>query len=55
MIDVTGFVGTVFSGLSALVIDDVEDAGDMICIRAQTRDDAVPCPDCGQGTRRVHG
>jgi transposase len=55
MIDADELVGVLFSGLSALVIDDVEDAGDMICIRARTRDDAVPCPDCGQGTGRVHG
>jgi hypothetical protein len=38
MIDVTELVGTVFSGLSALVIEDVEDAGNMICVRARTRD-----------------
>ena len=30
MIDVTELVRTVFSGLSALVIDDVEDAGEAI-------------------------
>ncbi len=30
MIDVTELVGTVFSGLSALVIEDVEDAGEVI-------------------------
>jgi hypothetical protein len=38
MIDVTELVRTVFSGLSALVIEDVEDAGDVICVRAKTRD-----------------
>jgi len=47
MIDVTELVGTVFSGLSALVIEDVEDAGDVICVRARTRDAAVACPGCG--------
>jgi transposase len=54
MIDVTELVRTVFSGLSALVIEDVEDAGDVICVRARTRDGAVACPGCGAGTARVH-
>jgi transposase len=54
MIDVTELVRTVFSGLSALVIDDVEDAGDVICVRARTRDGVVACPGCGAGTARVH-
>jgi hypothetical protein len=40
MIDVTELVGTVFSGLSALVIEDVEDAG---------RGDLRPCEDPGRG------
>ena len=53
MIDVTELVRTVFS-LSALVIDDVEDAGDVICVRARTRDGAVACPGCGAETARVH-
>jgi transposase len=44
----------VFSGLSALVIDDVEDAGEVICVRARTRDGAVACPGCGAETARVH-
>ena len=55
MIDVTELVGTVFSGLSALVIEDVEDAGEVICVRARTRDGAVACPGCGTETARVHG
>ena len=54
MIDVSGLVGTVFSGLSALVIEDVEDAGDVICVRARTRDAAVACPGCATETARVH-
>jgi transposase len=54
MIDVTELVGTVFSGLSALVIEDVEDAGEVICVRARTRDGAVACPGCGAETARVH-
>ena len=54
MIDVTELVGTVFSGLSALVIEDVEDAGEVICVRARTQDGAVRCPGCGTETARVH-
>ena len=55
MIDAMELVGTVFSGLSALVIEDVEDAGEEICVRARTRDGAMPCPACGEETMRVHG
>jgi hypothetical protein len=55
MIDAAELLRTVFSGLSALVIEDVEDAGDMIAFRATTRDEPVPCPDCGTQTARVHG
>ncbi len=55
MIDVTELVGIVFSGLSALVIEDVEDAGCEIVVRAGTRAGAVPCPGCGGETARVHG
>ena len=54
MIDVTELVGTVFSGLSALVFEDVDDAGEVICVRARTRGGAVACPGCGTGTARVH-
>jgi transposase len=54
MVDVTEFAGTVFSGLSALVIEDVEDAGEAICVRARTRRGAVACPGCGTETARVH-
>ena len=54
MIDVTSLMGTVFSGLSELVIEDVEDAGEVICVRARTRDGAVACPGCGAETARVH-
>ena len=55
MIDVTELVGIVFSGLSALVIEDIEDAGEVIFVRARTRDGAVACPGCGTETGRVHG
>jgi hypothetical protein len=34
MIDAIRLAGTVFSGLSALVIEDVTDGGDVIRIRA---------------------
>ena len=44
-----------FSGLSALVIEDVEDAGEVIVVRARTRGDAIACPGCGTETSRVHG
>jgi transposase len=55
MIDAMGLVGTVFSGLSALVIEGAEDAGEVICVRARTRDGAVACPGCGTATARAHG
>jgi hypothetical protein len=55
MIDAVKLAGTVFSGLSALVIEDAEDAGEGICIRARTPAGAVACPGCGTETARVHG
>jgi transposase len=55
MIDVTRLVGTVFSGLSALVIEDIQDAGEVIVVRASTRTGPVACPGCGTQTGRVHG
>ena len=54
MIDVTELVGTVFSGLSALVIEDVGDDGGTICVLARARGGAVACPGCGAETARVH-
>lgn len=53
--DVNFLVSTVFSGLSALVIEDVTDGGDMVAITARTREDAVPCPVCETPTAKVHG
>ncbi|WP_406209561.1 ISL3 family transposase [Streptomyces sp. NBC_01017] len=44
-----------FSGLAALVVEDVSDEGDVIRVTARTRDDRVPCPVCGVPTLRVHG
>ncbi len=55
MIDVTELVRIVFSGLSALVIEDVKDAGEVIRVRARSTGGEVPCPGCGAGTGRVHG
>jgi transposase len=55
MTNVAELVDMVFSGLSALVIEAVEDAGEVICVRARTRDQAVACPGCGTETSRVHG
>ena len=42
----------VFGGLAPLVIEQVEDAGDRILVRALA---AVACPDCGTPTTRAHG
>jgi transposase len=55
MINVAKLMGTVFSGLSALVIEDIEDADEVIVVRAQTRGAPVACPACGTETSRVHG
>lgn len=52
--DVDSLVGKVFSGLSALVVQDVADSGGMVVITARTRDVAVPCPVCGTTTAKVH-
>ena len=54
MVDAAELARTVFSGLSALVIEDVEDTGEVICVRARTPDGAVACPGCGAETARVH-
>jgi hypothetical protein len=48
-------VRIVFSGLSALVIEDVEDAGAVIRVRARSQGGPVACPGCGAETGRVHG
>jgi transposase len=47
-------VRTVFSGLAALTINEIEDAGEVIVVRASTRGGAVACPACGTLTWRVH-
>lgn len=46
--DVNSLVGTVFSGLSVLVVEDG-------VVTARTRDVAVPCPACRTPTAKVHG
>ena len=55
MIDVTKLAGTVFSGLSALAIEDIEDAGQVIVVRTRTRGGPAACPGCSAETGRVHG
>ncbi|MFJ2779598.1 ISL3 family transposase, partial [Kitasatospora sp. NPDC087315] len=55
MRDVNELVGTVFSGLSPLVIEDVVDEGEVIRVVARTQDGPVPCPVRGAPTDRVHG
>lgn len=55
MIDLAGLVGAVFSGLSELVDGDVENAGDVIIVRARTRGGAMACPGRGTETADVHG
>jgi transposase len=54
MIDTELLIGTVFSGLAALTIDEIEDVGEVIVVRACTRGGAVQCPTCGTPTRHVH-
>ncbi|OKI09030.1 transposase [Streptomyces sp. CB02056] len=48
-------MGTVFSGLMPLVIEDVLDEGEVIRVVARTQDGPAPCPLCGAPTDRVHG
>lgn len=55
MLDVNSLVGTVFSGLSALVVEDVVDEGEVIRVAARTQGVPVPCPVCGTPTAKVHG
>jgi hypothetical protein len=53
--DVNSLIGTVFSGLSALVVEDVADDGDIVMVTARTRDVAVPCWRAGRRRRRCTG
>ncbi|MGW5781962.1 ISL3 family transposase [Streptomyces sp. NPDC003863] len=54
MHDVNELASVVFSGLSALVVEDVADEGEVIRVSARTPDDPVPCPVCGHPTGQVH-
>ncbi|MFE7395054.1 ISL3 family transposase [Streptomyces sp. NPDC057582] len=53
--DVNSLVATVFSGLAAVIIEDVADGGDAVVVTARTREDPVPCPVCATPTAKVHG
>ncbi|WP_455755188.1 transposase [Streptomyces microflavus] len=55
MRDFNALIGTVFSGLSALVIEEVADDGEVIRVAARSRDVPSPCPVCGVLTGKVHG
>ncbi|MGX1274948.1 transposase [Streptomyces phaeoluteigriseus] len=55
MHDANTLVGTVFSGLSALVIEDVADGGEVVRVSARDPGVPVPCPVCEVVTGRVHG
>ncbi|MFE3122148.1 ISL3 family transposase [Streptomyces hydrogenans] len=44
-----------FSGLPALVIEDVANSGETVQVSARTRHVPVPCPLCGVLTGRAHG
>src|SRR5215469_3299460 len=47
MIDADVLIGTVFSGLTTLTINEIDDAGEVIVVHARTRGGAVQCPSCG--------
>ena len=53
MRDSNELVDVVFSGLSALVVEDVSDDGDLIRVTARTRDEPVPCPVCGAPVQQI--
>ena len=44
-----------FSGLSSLVIEGLEDDAGVLVVRASTRQGPVACPDCGVPTGQAHG
>jgi transposase len=54
VLEIDKLVEVVFSGLSGLVIDDVTDEGELIRVRARSREAPVPCPGCALETARVH-
>ncbi|WP_030443660.1 ISL3 family transposase [Actinoplanes subtropicus] len=47
-------IKTVFPGLSALVIDQVLDLGNLVRVMARTPPGGAACPECGQLSERVH-
>ncbi|MEV0923918.1 hypothetical protein AB0I99_02075 [Streptomyces spongiicola] len=55
MVDINSPIGTVFSGLSAPVVEDVGDGSDAVVASDRTRDVAVPCPVCRTPAAKVHG
>jgi hypothetical protein len=54
VLEINQLVGVMFSGLSGLVIEDVRDEGELIRVRARSREVPVPCPGCAVQTTRVH-
>ena len=40
--------------LAGVVVERIEPAGTLLCIRARARAGAAVCPACGRGSRRVH-
>lgn len=44
----------VFSGLSPLILERVDDDGERIVVHARTANHPAPCPGCGVGSVRVH-
>jgi hypothetical protein len=53
VLEINQLVEVVFSGLSGLVIDDVTDEGELIRVRARSRQVPVPCLGCAVETDRV--
>ncbi|MGH3373905.1 MAG: transposase family protein [Actinoallomurus sp.] len=54
MLEINQLADMAFSGLSGLVIDDVTDEGELIRVRARSRQVPVPCPGCAVQTAHVH-
>jgi transposase len=54
MLGVNDLVGLVFGGLTPLVIEDVRDEGELIWVRARSREVPVACPGCAVETSHVH-
>ncbi len=55
MLKIGDLTGVAFAGLSALLIQGVNDEDHLIRVMPRTRDEPVPCPVCGTLTGRVHG